>query len=143
MSFGTGTLPGQSAPSLTGSLVGLASSLLSSGSGGSLEQERKKVWNMKDLPVLETARSLIGVEMKLQEGEKREWEYEMDVPLAMPPSHRGRAWTIEYKMVLSVGVRLGKEERVEEVVSPVRMWSGVSCECTLAVKVSLRQGARL
>jgi hypothetical protein len=128
MSFGTGTLPGQSAPSLTGSLVGLASSLLSTGQGGSLEQERKKAWNTKDLPVLETARSLIGVEMRLGEWEKKEFKYEMQVPAQMPPSHRGKAWTFDWKMVVNVGVMLGNEERVEEVVLPVQMWSGVSRE---------------
>ena len=74
LSFGTGTIGNSTKPSLTGSLFGLAKDLVYGGSGGSLEEERKRVWNMKDLPVLETFRSLIGVDMKLKEGESRECE---------------------------------------------------------------------
>lgn len=87
------------------------------------------MWNTKDLPVLETARSLIGVEMKLGEGESREYDFSMQVPQQMPPSHVGKAWAFEWKMVVNVGVKLGREERVEEVVLPIRVWSRVSCKC--------------
>jgi hypothetical protein len=61
-------------PSLTGSLFGLARGLVFGGTGGSLEEERKRVWNTSDLPVLETTRSLLGVDIKLAEGETRECE---------------------------------------------------------------------
>ena len=74
LSFGTGTIGSSIKPSLTGSLLGLAKDLVYGGSGGSLEEERKRVWNMKDLPVLETSRSLIGVDLRLKEGESRECE---------------------------------------------------------------------
>ena len=73
-SFGTGSIGTSTQPSLTGSLFGLAKDLVSGGSGGSLEEERKRVWNMKDLPVLETTRSLLGVDVKLKEGEIKECE---------------------------------------------------------------------
>lgn len=74
LSFGTGTIGHATQPSLTGSLFGLAKDLVSGGSSGSLEEERKRVWNMKDLPVLETTRSLLGVDLKLKEGEMKQCE---------------------------------------------------------------------
>lgn len=74
LSFGTGTIGNSTQPSLTGSLFGLAKDLVTGGSGGSLEEERKRVWNLKDLPVLETTRSLLAVDMKLKEGEAKECE---------------------------------------------------------------------
>lgn len=74
LSFGTGTIGNATQPSLTGSLFGLAKDLVGGGSGGSLEEERKRVWNMKDLPVLETVKSLLGVDLKLKEGEMKECE---------------------------------------------------------------------
>lgn len=74
LSFGTGTIGHSSQPSLTGSLFGLAKDLVSGGTGGTLEEERRRVWQMKDLPVLETARSLLGVDIKLKEGETKECE---------------------------------------------------------------------
>lgn len=33
------------------------------------------MWNMKDLPVLETTRSLLGVDLRLKEGEVKECEW--------------------------------------------------------------------
>lgn len=72
LSFGTGAIGHNSQPSLTGSLFGLAKDLVTGGTGGSLEEERRRVWQMKDLPVLETARSLLGVDVKLKEGETKE-----------------------------------------------------------------------
>ena len=75
LSFGTGALGHATQPSLTGSLFGLAKDLVYGGAGGSLEEERKKVWNTKELPVLETSRSLLGVDVKLNEGETRECKW--------------------------------------------------------------------
>jgi hypothetical protein len=72
LSFGTGTIGNATQPTLTGSLFGLAKDLVYGGNGGSLAEERKRVWNMKDLPVLETTRSLLGVDVKLKEGESRD-----------------------------------------------------------------------
>lgn len=74
LSFGTGTIGNATQPSLTGSLFGLAKDLVYGGSRRSLEEERKRVWNMKDLPVLDTSRSLLGVDVRLKEGESRDCE---------------------------------------------------------------------
>ena len=75
MTFGTGTIGNSTQPSLTGSLFGLAKDLVSRSAAGSLEEERKRVWNMKDLPVLETPRTLLGIDLKLKEGEMQECEW--------------------------------------------------------------------
>jgi hypothetical protein len=72
INFGTGAIGKDAQPSFTGSLFGLAKGLVYGGGGGSLEEQRKRVWNTKDLPVLETTRSLIGVDLRLAEGETRE-----------------------------------------------------------------------
>lgn len=72
LSFGTGAIGHKTQPSLTGSLFGLAKELVTGGTGGTLEEERRRVWQMKDLPVLETARSLLGVDIRLKEGEAKE-----------------------------------------------------------------------
>lgn len=74
LSFGTGSIGRDAQPSLTGSLFGLAKGLVYGGAGGSLEEERKRVWNTQDLPVLETARSLLGVDIKVMDGQSRECE---------------------------------------------------------------------
>jgi hypothetical protein len=82
LSFGTGTLPSQRTnesiqiqqPTLTGSLWGLAKGLIGSGKGGSLEQERRKVWGRRELPVLESVQSLVGVDVGVGIGEEKTCE---------------------------------------------------------------------
>jgi hypothetical protein len=73
LSFGTGTVGHSTQPSLTGSLFGLAKDLVSGGSGGSLEEERKRVWNMKGLPVFETKKDLLGVDIRVDDGKECKW----------------------------------------------------------------------
>ncbi len=74
LTFGSGTIGHEQNPSLTGSLVGLAKGLVWGGQAGTLEGERRKVWTSKDLPVLDTLRSLIGVDIRLKPGESRSCE---------------------------------------------------------------------
>ncbi|WWD01381.1 hypothetical protein V866_008324 [Kwoniella sp. B9012] len=129
LSFGTGTIGNSTQPSLTGSLFGLAKDLVMGGSGGSLEEERKRVWNMKDLPVLETTRSLLGVDVKLKEGESKEYVYTLKLPSTLPPAHRGKAFRFSYDLIVSLNVSLpggGGRQKSKDISIPIRVWSNVS-----------------
>ncbi|WWD15907.1 hypothetical protein CI109_100331 [Kwoniella shandongensis] len=129
LSFGTGTIGNATQPSLTGSLFGLAKELVMGGGGGSLEEERKRVWNMKDLPVLETTRSLLGVDLKLKEGESREFTYTLPLPTTLPPAHRGKAFRFSYDFVVSLTVALpggGHRQKTKDISVPIRVWANVS-----------------
>lgn len=139
--FGTGAIGQQTNPSLTGSLFGLAKGLVGS-SGGTLEEERRRVWAMKELPVLEGFRSLIGVDLTLKEGESKACKFindgssdhaidrfEMQLPHTLPPTYRGKAFKFGYDLCVSINVALpgpGKRQRNKEIVVPVRVWSNVS-----------------
>lgn len=83
LSFGSGTIGAQQNPSLTGSLFGLAKGILG-GDGGSLEEERKRIWASKDLPVFDTVRSLIGIDLRLRPGESKSCEYAIGVARFTP-----------------------------------------------------------
>ncbi|WWC90026.1 uncharacterized protein L201_004956 [Kwoniella dendrophila CBS 6074] len=129
LSFGTGAIGKSTQPSLTGSLFGLAKGLVTGGSGGSLEEERKRVWNMRDLPVLETTRSLLGIDLKLKEGESREFIYTLQLPTALPPTHRGKAFRFSYDLIVSLNVSLpggGGRQKSKDISIPIRVWSNVS-----------------
>nr|XP_018263825.1 uncharacterized protein I303_03698 [Kwoniella dejecticola CBS 10117]OBR85983.1 hypothetical protein I303_03698 [Kwoniella dejecticola CBS 10117] len=129
LSFGTGTIGNATQPSLTGSLFGLAKDLVMGGSGGSLEEERKRVWNMRDLPVLETTRSLLGVDLKLKEGESKEYTYSLQLPNTLPPTHRGKAFRFAYDLTVSLNVSLpggGNRQKAKDISIPIRVWTNVS-----------------
>lgn len=101
---------------------------------------------MKDLPVLETARSLLGVDIKLKEGETKECElhssqrsyrhhscplvtYTLELPKNLPPAHRGRAYRFSYDFVLSLTVLLpdqGNRQKSKDIHVPIRIWANVS-----------------
>lgn len=105
------------------------------GSAGSLEEERKKAWNTKDLPVLETARSLLGVDIRLKEGESREYVYTFQIPHGMPPTHRGRAYRFAWDFNLSLAVADASNGKVgmrtREIEVPIRVWSHVARELNI------------
>ncbi|WVQ71742.1 hypothetical protein IAR50_001283 [Cryptococcus sp. DSM 104548] len=129
LSFGTGAIGNATQPSLTGSLFGLAKELITGGGGGSLEEERKRVWNMKDLPVLESTRSLMGVDIRLKEGETRDFMYTMPLPTTLPPAHRGKAFRFSYDLVISLSASLpggGHRQKSKDIVVPIRIWANVS-----------------
>ncbi|WVQ78266.1 hypothetical protein IAT38_000351 [Cryptococcus sp. DSM 104549] len=129
LSFGTGTIGNSTQPSLTGSLFGLAKELVMGGNGGSLEEERKRVWNMKDLPVLETTRSLLGVDLKLKEGERKDFTYTLPLPTTLPPAHKGKAFRFSYDLIVSVNVGLpggGHRQKSKDIIVPIRVWANVS-----------------
>jgi RAB6A-GEF complex partner protein 2 len=83
LTFGSGTIGQEDNPSLTGSLLGLAKGLVWGGQSGTLEDERRKVWTTKELPVFETIRSLIGVDVRLQPGESRSCESQCESPIRL------------------------------------------------------------
>ncbi|EIW69679.1 hypothetical protein TREMEDRAFT_71708 [Tremella mesenterica DSM 1558] len=129
LSFGTGAIGNSLQPSLTGSLVGLAKELVYGGVGGSLEEERRRVWNTKDLPVFETTRSLLGVDLKLKEGETRQFVYTLQLPTNLPPAHDGKAYSFTYHLMVSLTVLLpgeGKNQKSLDISVPIRIWGNVS-----------------
>ncbi|WVO13923.1 hypothetical protein L204_101548 [Cryptococcus depauperatus] len=129
LNFGTGAIGNSIQPSLTGSLFGLAKELVMGGNGGSLEEERKRIWNMRDLPVFETTRSLLGVDIKLKEGEIREFTYTLRLPNNLPPSHRGKAFQFSYDFVVSLSAGLaggGYRQKCRDILVPIRVWPNVS-----------------
>ncbi|KAL1405293.1 Golgi membrane exchange factor (Ric1p-Rgp1p) subunit [Vanrija albida] len=128
LNFGTGTIGQATQPSLTGSLFGLAKGLVLGGAGGSLEEERKRVWNTQDLPVLETTRSLMGVDIKLAEGESRDFVYTLPLPVNLPPAFKGKAIRFSYDLVVSLNVALpgGRKQRAKEITIPIRVWPHVT-----------------
>ncbi|TXT04879.1 hypothetical protein VHUM_03962 [Vanrija humicola] len=126
--FGTGAIGQATQPSLTGSLFGLAKGLVMGGTGGSLEEERKRVWNTQELPVLETTRSLMGVDIKLAEGESRDFLYTLPLPVNLPPAFKGKAIRFSYDLIVSLNVALpgGRKQRAKEISIPIRVWPHVT-----------------
>ncbi|KAL7423923.1 Golgi membrane exchange factor (Ric1p-Rgp1p) subunit [Cryptotrichosporon argae] len=129
LSFGTGTIGSGTTPSLTGSLFGLAKDVVFGGQGGTLEEERKRVWNTKELPVLETARSLLAIDLELKEGESREFVYTFKIPTNLPPTFKGKAVRFTYDFVVSLSVALpgaDRRQKSKDISVPIRVWANVS-----------------
>lgn len=117
------SLSDSTAPSLTGSLFGLAKGLVYGSDGGTLESSRHHAWTTKHLPVFETVRSLVTpVDLELQPGESHSWTYAIIVPAHLPPTLRGTAMRFSYEFSLALALMVDGKQQVKEVQVPVTIW---------------------
>jgi len=102
---------------------------VSGGQAGTLQDERRKVWAAKSLPVLDTLRSLIGVDIQLKPGESKSYTYSSRLPHNLPPSFRGQALRFGYELEVSIDIAVpasGGKQRVKEFSVPIKVWPQVA-----------------
>ncbi|KAL7416950.1 Rgp1-domain-containing protein [Mrakia frigida] len=140
------------APSLTSSLFGIARGVVwGRGGESSLEGERRRKWeeSVREVPVLETLKSVMGVGIELggKDGkETLDFVYSLPIPPNLPPTFQGKALKISYTLIIGVEVeypvlplRPGVDDfgiprkplRKSKVLKiPVRIWGGVDATTT-------------
>ena len=63
-------------------------------------REMKGVAKMRSVPILSTPQSILFVDLKLDPGENKSFEYVHMLPKGIPPTHKGRAIKITYNLVV-------------------------------------------
>ncbi|KAF7870516.1 hypothetical protein EAF04_004260 [Stromatinia cepivora] len=100
--------------------------LLGSGELSSIKDMRGMV-NSRSIPLLSTPQSILFVDLKLVPGESRSYKYSFKLPRGLPPSHRGKAIKISYKLVIGTQRPGGaKEQQVKSVEIPFRLLGSVN-----------------
>lgn len=100
--------------------------LLGSGELSSMKDMRGMV-NSRSIPLLSTPQSILFVDLKLAPGESRSYKYSFKLPRGLPPSHRGKAIKISYKLVIGTQRPGGaKEQQVKSVEVPFRLLGSVN-----------------
>ncbi|KAF2089856.1 Rgp1-domain-containing protein [Saccharata proteae CBS 121410] len=92
-------------------------------------REMRGMAKEKKVPLLSTPQSILFVDLRLQPGEERKFEYKMQLPRGLPPSFRGRAIKVAY--VVNVGVQRagsvgGKGQGVKSVEVPFKVLGSVT-----------------
>lgn len=97
--------------------------------GGELSslKEMRGVANSKAIPLLRTPQSLLFVDLQLAPGESKTFSYHFPLPKGLPPSHRGRAIRISYRLVIGTqrAATVNKSQQVAQVEIPFRVFGGV------------------
>ncbi|ATZ53411.1 hypothetical protein BCIN_09g02650 [Botrytis cinerea B05.10] len=100
--------------------------LLGGGELSSMKDMRGMV-NSRSIPLLSTPQSILFVDLKLAPGESRSYKYSFKLPRGLPPSHRGKAIKISYKLVIGTQRPGGaKEQQVKSVEIPFRLLGSVN-----------------
>lgn len=97
--------------------------------GGELSsiKEMRGIASSRSVPLLSTPQSILFVDLRLAPGESRVYKYSFKLPRGLPPTHRGKAIKISYKLVIGTQRPGGaKEQQVKSVEVPFRVLGSVN-----------------
>lgn len=97
--------------------------------GGELSsmKEMRGIASSRSIPLLSTPQSILFVDLRLAPGESRTYSYSFKLPPGLPPSHRGKAIKISYKLVIGTQRPGGaKEQQMKTVEVPFRILGSVN-----------------
>lgn len=97
--------------------------------GGELSsiKEMRGIASSRSIPLLSTPQSILFVDLRLAPGESKSFKYSFKLPRGLPPSHRGKAIKITYKLVIGTQRPGGaKEQQVRSVEVPFRVLGSVN-----------------
>lgn len=97
--------------------------------GGELSsvKDMRGIASSRSVPLLSTPQSILFVDLRLAPGESRSYKYSFNLPKGLPPSHRGKAIKISYKLVIGTQRPGGaKEQQVKSVEIPFRILGSVN-----------------
>ncbi|RKF72983.1 putative intracellular protein transport protein [Golovinomyces cichoracearum] len=86
----------------------------------------REIMGSPSIPLLATPKSILFVDLQLGPGESRRYSYSFKLPLGLPPSHRGKAIKIIYKLVIGIQRPGGaKEQQFKSIDVPFRVLGSV------------------
>lgn len=97
--------------------------------GGELSsiKDMRGIASSRSIPLLSTPQSILFVDLRLGPGESRTYKYNFKLPRGLPPSHRGKAIKISYKLVIGTQRPGGaKEQQIKSVEIPFRILGSVN-----------------
>jgi hypothetical protein len=97
--------------------------------GGELSsiKEMRGIASSRSIPLLSTPQSILFVDLRLAPGESRVYKYSFRLPRGLPPTHRGKAIKISYKLIIGTQRPGGaKEQQVKSVEVPFRVLGSVN-----------------
>lgn len=92
-------------------------------------KEMKDVATSKKVPIISTPKSILFVDLKLNPGESRSYNYSIRLPSSLPPTHRGRAMKVSYQLVVGLQrpASTGHQD-IRSVDIPFRVFSGLTSD---------------
>lgn len=97
--------------------------------GGELSsiKDMRGIASSRAVPLLSTPQSILFVNLRLGPGEAKTYKYSFKLPRGLPPSHRGKAIKITYKLIIGTQRPGGaKEQQVKSVEVPFRVLGSVN-----------------
>lgn len=97
--------------------------------GGELSsiKDMRGTSSSRSIPLLTTPQSILFVDLRLSPGESKTFKYSFKLPRGLPPSHRGKAIKISYKLIIGTQRPGGaKEQQIKSVEIPFRILGSVN-----------------
>lgn len=90
-------------------------------------KDMRGIASSRSIPLLSTPQSILFVDLRLAPGESKSYNYSFKLPSGLPPTHRGKAIKISYKLIIGTQRPGGaKEQQVKSVEVPFRILGSVN-----------------
>ena len=91
-------------------------------------REMKGIASTRSVPILSSPQSILFVDLRLEPGESKSFEYSHVLPRGIPPTHKGRAIKVTYNLVIGTQRAQAKSQQhsVRRVDIPFRVLPGVN-----------------
>ncbi len=100
--------------------------LLSSGEPSSI-REMRCIANSKAIPLISTPQSILFVDLRLEPGESRSYNFSFTLPRGLPPTYKGRAMKVSYRLIIGTQrPGMASDQQVKQVDVPFRVVGSVS-----------------
>lgn len=85
----------------------------------------------KSIPILSTPQAILFVNLKLAPGESKTYSYSHPLPKDIPPTYRGRAIKVSYKLIVGTqrAAKAAQQHHVRQVDFPFRVLPSVNSKC--------------
>lgn len=89
----------------------------------------------KSIPILSTPQSILFVDLRLEPGESKSYNYSHPLPKGIPPSCKGRAIKISYNLVVGTqrASNITQQHQVQRAIIPFRVLPGVNSKILISL----------
>ena len=94
----------------------------------SIKERKSSGSSSRSIPLLSTPQAILFVDLRLEPGESKSFDYRHPVPEGLPPSHKGKAMKIVYNLVVGTqrANQVAQYSQVQRVEIPFKVLTSVN-----------------
>lgn len=94
----------------------------------SIKDTKSSGGSARSIPLLSTPQAILFVDLRLEPGESKSFNYSHPLPRGLPPSHKGKAMKVVYNLIVGTqrATQVAQNTQVQRVEVPFKVLTGVN-----------------